>query len=469
MRFAIEVARLILPLVILVVGFLGFRALGARTRPPLKQVEENQPTYVRTVAAEPHSGPLHIEVEGVATPFREVSVAAEVAGRVKFKDVKCRAGTYVDKEMVLVRVDDRDYQFELRRLQQELQQAKDSLTELEVEGESTTALIELSNEDLELQGNEVDRIRQLVERKAAAVSDIEKARRTEIAARNSLMTLQNQLRMQRSRRNRLESARQLIQVRLEQAQLDLTRTEVKAPLSGVIVSDPVEENSYVQRGAALFVIEDTSRIEVRCSLRVKQLHWLWSQESSTAEATPHSDFQIPPAAATIVYQLGDRKFVWEGVLSRFEGAGIDERTRTAPCRVSVANPRDVRQLAEGRKTFAEGAPVSGIGPPSLMRGMYVTVRIHAEPKLKLLKIPEAALRPGNRVWLMRDGRFAEAAVSVARIEEISEKVAGTSETRTRRFALIRADKSTVKANDRLITSPLSAPQPGMPVEELKKS
>ena len=125
-RFALEVARLILPVVVIATGYLGYRALGARSRPPLKP-QENKATYVETVRPQAHQGPLNIDTEGVATPFREVEVAAEVAGRIKFKDAKCRAGTYVQKGSVLIRVDDRDYQFEVRRLQKELQQADDNL------------------------------------------------------------------------------------------------------------------------------------------------------------------------------------------------------------------------------------------------------------------------------------------------------------------------------------------------------
>ena len=41
------------------------------------------------------------------------------------------------------------------------------------------------------------------------------------------------------------------------------------------------------------------------------------------------------------------------------------------------------------------------GPPALVRGMFVTVKIHAQPQAQLVRIPEKAVRPGKRVWIVR--------------------------------------------------------------------
>ena len=71
--------------------------------------------------------------------------------------------------------------------------------------------------------------------------------------------MQNQLRTFESRGTRLELAARLAETELEQAALDLERTVVRAPVDGRIVSEQVEQDSYVQRGTQLLVVEDTEK------------------------------------------------------------------------------------------------------------------------------------------------------------------------------------------------------------------
>ena len=148
----------------------------------------------------------------------------------------------------------------------------------------------------------------------------------------------------------------------------------------------------MQKGAKLVTIEDTSAVEVRCQLRMEELYWLWRQQDSAPGADAASgmqrDYQIPKTPATIIYQVGRERFAWQGVLSRFDGIGLDEKTRTMPCRVLVSNPRDVTCL-DPRSDSA--------GPPALVRGMYVTVKLHAQPRSTLWSVPELALRPGSNL------------------------------------------------------------------------
>ncbi len=209
----------------------------------------------------------------------------------------------------------------------------------------------------------------------------------------------------------------------------------------------VEEDSYVQKGTSLAKLEDTSAVEVKCNLRMEDLYWLWSQAQGVKldANTPTRDYQIPPAPVTVSYELGGGRYTWQGVLSRFDGIGVDERTRTVPCRVLVANPRDVH--IEGA---SQGA-ASPVGPPALVRGMFVTVRVHAHPKMALLEVPQRAVQPGNTVWQVEDGRL-----SIRRI-----RVADSAED----FVLVYGDQSGLRSGMKLVSSPLAVVTDGMAVRE----
>jgi multidrug efflux pump subunit AcrA (membrane-fusion protein) len=375
-----------------------------------------------------HQGGLEIEVDGVVVPFREITLSAEVEGRILYKADDCRAGRYVEKGTLLLKIDPRDYELEIRRLKTGLDGADDVDTALAVQQPAPNSLIGLAERDLQLQRKEFERLKGLEGGRMVSDSEIEQGERSVIMGENTLLSLQSQL---------------------ERTMLDLARTEIVAPIEGVVVNDSVEQGDFVRRGTPLVTIEDTSKAEVKCSLRMDELYWLWNQAGSgngdSADQTPQADYQIPQAPVTVVYRLGGRDFQWNGVLSRYDGIGLDETTRTVPCRAVVNAPR-------GRTAPPNGPPGpadQSTGPPALVRGMYVTVRIHADPNADLLEVPEAAVRPGSKVWAVRGGKLAIVDVHVVRVAH-QRAILGVGE---------------VKAGEKVVVTPLAVAEDGMAVGE----
>jgi multidrug efflux pump subunit AcrA (membrane-fusion protein) len=444
-----EVMRIVVPLAILLAGVLGFVALRAMKAKPASTERPSPVPLVETVLTRSHEGGLTFSVDGLVVPYREINLSAESAGRVAVKADACRAGTFVTRGTPLITIDGRDYELEVKRLERELAQSNVSIEELDVEVANSQSLVELAREQLTLQRKELERIETLAGKGFSTTSELDRTKRDELAVMNSVMTLDNQTALLNTRRNRLESARDLCQSQLERAELDLARTKVVSPIDGVVVEEMVEEDSYVQKGASLLKLEDTSAVEVRCNLRMDQLLWLWSQlpkRDAEESSREQRDYQIPPAPVTVSYELAGKHFEWTGVLSRFDGIGVDERTRTVPCRALVSNPREVRV------TTPDGQPAaSPAGPPALVRGMYVTVSVQARAGSPLLEIPESAVRPGNKVWEVVDGRLAIRRVRVAHTGD--------------EMVLIHSDGSDLEPGAKLISSPLAQADEGMPVKE----
>ncbi|MEX0716809.1 MAG: HlyD family efflux transporter periplasmic adaptor subunit [Planctomycetaceae bacterium] len=474
-----EAFRYLLPLAILAVGVAGFAALGKQEQPARQERPGPTEPLVDAVAVERHDRGLDIQVDGVVVPAREISLSAEVAGRVVHKAPECRAGRYVEEGQVLFRIDPRDYDLEIARLESLLVQSEVEVAELDVELANTRALADLAEQDLKLRRNDLARLESLAARNVATASNVDESKRGELQARNEVAKHRNQIRLIETRRLRLESSQELAKVQLERAVLDRERTEVRAPASGVVISESVERDSYVQKGSALVVIEDTSSVEVRCSLRMVELDWLWRQKPALAEraddrlpnhgdpddgdangdpgdgdsngdgnlveSTPAIAYRIPRTPVTVSYQVGARRYSWRGVLDRYDGLGLNERTRLVPVRVVVDEPREVGIDTQGDPSLAVA------GPPALVRGMFVTVRIHARPESAFLRLPEAAVRPGNVVWRIEDGQL--------RIERV--RVADVSGNRV----LVPAGGAPLAVGDRVIVSPLAAAADGMPVRE----
>lgn len=464
-----KLKHILLPILILGIGGGSMVVLKAMKQEPEQQetLTEQTAPLVSTETIKVSDSGVTIAVDGIVVPSREVKLAAEVAGKVLYTKDGCKVGNLVQKATqqekeaggdgsLLIQIDPENYQLEVQRLTQELGQAQNAIDELEVEIDNAKAMIDLAHEEVLLQKSQLSRVEKLRTRNVVSDTEYEEAKRGELAARNALQKLTNEADLLRSRRQRMMHARDLVKVQLSRAQLDLKRTKIYSPINGVIVEDTVEKDGYVKVGDPLVMIEDTSSVEVRTNLRMEELYQLWQHAARSAQkgkpvpvagngGRHDLGYQLPQLPVKVNYEIGGRKFIWDGKLSRYDGIGLDEKTRTVPCRIVVSDPRPTEILVNGKPT------TQVVGAPPLARGMYVSVEIPLEGNVSLLEIPETAIRPGNMVWIVQEGKLHE--------EKI--RVVDTSGSQL----LVELGASGLKPGDRVVTSPLSVANEGMPVRE----
>jgi multidrug efflux pump subunit AcrA (membrane-fusion protein) len=343
---------------------------------------------------------LDVTLTGTVVPYRQITLAAEVAGRVREKSENCRTGRFVHKGDPLFELDSRDFELDVERLQALRDSEYAQQRELDQEIANAKKSLELADEDFAIQQRELKRIESLPAGIASA-AELDQARRLRIASANQRQTIQNQMQLLETRRNRLVLAEKLAAAQLQQAQVNLERTKVASPIDGVIVNEMVQEDSFVQKGASLCIISDTDRVEVSCNLRTDQLLLVLEQTQSKDKSAPSSrvlrssSYELPNTPVTISYRVSGREetvYEWKGNLSRYEGIGLDAQTRTVPIRISVDNPREVSR---------NGKPIdekSNGGLPALVSGMFVDISIHTQPLNSLILVPKLALKPGNQIW-----------------------------------------------------------------------
>jgi len=436
----------VLPLVILGAGIAAFMFMGSQPPPARKQADAAAATPVRTTDVRAETDGLTIEADGVVVPLREVTLAAEVGGRLLHKSDACNEGQFVKAGTPLFEIDPRDYEFDVERLERELKQAGHALEELDEELVQNGTSIDLAKRQVELARREAARLETLKAGKIVTESEHDRAVREELTAANALTMLEGQKRVLAKRRNRLLEGQSLAKTMLEKARLDLSRTKIMAPIDGIVVEDKVEQDSFVSKGTPLVTIEDTRSAEVRTSLPMDDVARVWGgRRNGDAARAAHDQLDTP---ATVVFKVGDAAYEWKGVLSRQEGRGLDEKTRTLPCRVLVSDPRAVTALDR------YGAPLADLppgAPQSLLRGMFVEVRVHVDPAEQLVSIPEEAQRPSGEVWVVRDGRLVI-------LDPKPVQVAGGR-------VVFDAAASGLLPGDRVVTSQISHPRSGMEVVE----
>ena len=457
-RYVKETFRIVLPLLILGIGVVAFAAFGRKSPPePEDDNSDNRPLVV-TAPVVAHQGGLDIVTDGMVTPYREITVSAQVGGRIAVKDPKCNEGEYVEPTDTLVQIDSQEYQLELNRLNAELEQAKSTLAELEVDIKKGEELSALAKDDLSLEEGQRNRIIEVARQGGFSDSQVDDARRKVLAAKNAYLQQNSMWQMQLKSQERLKHAIAAGAARRDVAQMNFDRTKVKAPVSGVVISDMVEADSFVQPGATLFTIEDTSAVEVRCNLRLDELGWIWRQANHDQPANEHdlktvaaNRYRLPKTPVKVQFEFADATYQWQGHLTRYDGLGLDEKTRTVACRVVVDDPSKVTQLGK------EGQAVSG--PPALMRGMYVTVVIETSPRANLVRIPAVALRPAstkpgeelnNVVWRVSDGKLDM--LPTKPIRHVDDTM------------IVDADATGLKVGDELIVSQLLGATPNLAVK-----
>jgi multidrug efflux pump subunit AcrA (membrane-fusion protein) len=430
------VLGVVLPVAIVAAGIFGFIALG-EAKPEQKEAAGDdiasrlaalpEAEVARIQAFDTSKQTLDIELQGNVVPFRELMIGAEVTGRVVYKDPNCRQGRYVTKGQVLFRIDPQDYELEMQRLAKMREQDYASLRELDQEEANIQKSLDVAIDELKLHDAELLRLTQLRE---GIVSDTEldAARRARLASLNQQVSIQNQLDLAKKRRARLEAAEKLAETQLRKAQLDLSRCEIISPVDGVIVRDMVENDSFIQRGSTLATIEDTGNVEVSCSLRMDQLYWVLNQKGEHDMPAVASDdpnamagrYALPPTPVTVEFQVTGREnqvYAWEGVLNRYEGSGIDPQSRTVPCRVRVEKP--YQYMVDGKVKSDDNVS----GPPALVRGMFVNLKVHTRPQSELMLVPKMAVKPGNVVWRFEMTDEVVKATSAGKTTPASEVVA----------------------------------------------
>ncbi len=418
----------IIPLVLVAVGLgvmLSMKSPTPGKKPPIEDsraalLGQMLAADVQTVRALSEvAETLDIPVNGTVVPFREIQLAAEASGRIIEKNPNTRSGNFVKAGDVLYRIDPRDYELELERLTRKLDQERATLVEQQQDIDNAKRLMEVADQEMKLAEAEVNRFERLGGN-FRSEAELDQAKRSRLASMNQRVTIQNQVSLLEARRARLELQTKLAETELEQARLNLERTVIHAPVSGRVVTEQVEADSYVQRGTPLVTIEDTSSVEVAVNIRMDQLYWILDAQNVSSDllinAAQASRYELPKNKVEVIYKVSGREsavYQWEGVLARYDGAGIDPQSRTVPIRVLVENPGEY--LINGQS--AKQSSMSG--PSSLVRGMFVEVVIKAQPATPLLLVPKLSVKPAtgtNQIW-----KFMADPAALERVRQSLEK------------------------------------------------
>ena len=328
--------------------------------------------FAQTGSVTAGSGAIPVYGSGTVRPRAEINVAPQVGGQVVWVNPGFQSGGRVEAGQALFRIDETDYLYRVQEAEANL--ASGRVAFLEEQERSTIAL---------------DEYRRYSERQAG----------------DSSLTDPSPLTLREPQLDAAHAALQRDEARLADANLTLSRTEVKAPFTGFVRDESVAVGQIVAPGEPVGRLFAADAVEVNVSLSHADavlIPGLWQLRGGGTSRV----------GARVIAQFGETGYTWEGYVDRGE-VSVDEQTRTVDVVVRVPDP------------FSAGAAVEGPDPaggtPPLLVGEFVNVVIEGVSPDRYFRAPRAALQPGNEVWAVTDGG-AVSIVSVHVLQRADDEV-----------------------------------------------
>ena len=331
------VVKKTLPLLVILAGIVAAVVL-VMTRPqPARTTPAPDAAPVRVTTAESERARVVVVAHGTVLPAKQVSLQAEVSGRIVEVGENLAPGGRVVKGELLARIDPRDYELAVEQRLADVERAR-----FELRVEASRARI--AEREWDMLGD--------------SVPTTEEGR--SLALREP--HLQN-----------LRAAFEAARSSLQKARLDLERTRIVAPFDALVQEEFADVGQMASPQAPIATLVGSDRFWVRVSLPVEDLRWI---------RFPGEDSEGSPVR--ILHDTGDRLPVHrEGRVIRLFG-DLEPKGRLARVLVSVNDPLST---GEGRSL-------------PLFVGAYVRAEIEGPELADVVELPRHALRDGGDVWIM---------------------------------------------------------------------
>ncbi|NNK85245.1 MAG: efflux RND transporter periplasmic adaptor subunit [Desulfobacterales bacterium] len=387
-----------------------------------RQVAVEKGRLVETMIVEAEDINMSIEAYGTVKAREALKLVAEVRGRIVKIDPSFKEGNFVKKGTALIKIDPRTYRLEVERRRVQVSQAKAELMRLEQEVNNLKASIKIAKSDATLAQNEFDRLKKLINKNVIAQTTLDKAEQRYLSSLERLQALENQMALTGPLKDQYEAQRNMANVSLKQAKLDLQRSIIMAHTDSWVLEKGIEEGQHVNAGQYLGNIYRDKALDIEVSIPAKDLKWFPPDMSPTS---------MPEVK--IMLESESSSLSWKGHVARIK-AQMDQRTRTLPVVVEVEEDKEV-----------DGNPGSRpMGSVFLRPGTFVTVMIKGRKVEKAFLLPRHMVHTGDVVYTVKDNHLKIQPVRIIRSFKES----------------VYIDQG-LKDGDQVISTPLSGAADGM--------
>ena len=306
--------------------------------------------------AKAERGPMAAVVvaSGTLNAVTTVQVGSQISGQIK--EIHADFNTPVKKGQIIARIDPATYELRVNQTRADLD-AADSAVAVARSGlaaqQAELGRVKIALVDAE---RDFERKKSLVERKFISPAELDKARTVLDTTREELKAVQAQIQVSEAQvRTALAAVKQRESL-LRQAQVDLERTIIRAPVDGTVILRNVDAGQTVAaslQAPVLFTIAQDRR-----------------------------DMQVE--AAIDEADVGRLRL---GMPASFAVDAFPRRSFTGEIRQIRKSPQNVQNVVSYTVVISARNP-----DLALLPGMTANVRIVVEERTDVLKVPNAALR-----------------------------------------------------------------------------
>lgn len=374
-----------LPVIVLMGAIGGTVAMSAFSPEPEETEDPIKALPVLTKAAQTGSVTLSVKAQGEVQPRTEINIVSQVGGRITYMSPNYIEGGSFKRGELLARIDPAEYRLRVTQARANVSQAETVLAREQSESE----LARIDWEDLGGGGTPTPlTLRQPQMAEAAA---------------------------------QLEAAK----AALAESELQLQRTEIRAPFTGRVTERLVDAGEFVGMNTRLGRVYSTDIMDVRLPLTqsdLRQTGLYLGYEAGGSDTVP----------VTLSANVAGQPTNWSGVIARTDSR-FDSQSRV------------LHVYAEVRDAFT-GATRAPLAP-----GMFVEADIAGPTLENVILVPRTALRGDDKVFIAT----SDGTLSIKTVEVVSSD----------RDRVVIG--SGLRAGERVVTSPIRGAADGMKIEEVE--
>lgn len=433
-----KLLKILIPVVVVAAGVYVAMWLIENRTTPVRTPAKPKPLSVRVVDATRSRERISVYENGTVLPEQSISLRAEVSGRIIEQSPELVPGGRFQAGDVILRIDPRDYQYVVEQRESDVENALFNLKE--EEGKEVVA-----QREWKLLGDGIQ-----------------------------TTTIGRELALRIPHRQKLQAALEAAKSRLQEAELMLERTTIRAPFNALVKMESVDLGQLVSTQAELATLIGTDQFWVQVSVPVESLQWIRVPNGAAGRA---EEATSSGSRAKVIHDAGTVRIQCEGRVVRLLG-DIEMGTRTARVLIAINDPFGLQPTISRGVRFSPpttgvgnytGNPVAGGNPNSvdgrsaienegngglrptlpLLLGAYVRVEIEGPEVDGVFVLPRAAIREGNRIWIMT--------------EDNTLAVRDTRILRSRPDDTVLVQDS-LRDGERIIISRIGTPIPGMALQ-----
>ena len=312
---------------------------------------------------------------------RMLEIRPLVSGRLDYVSEKFVEGGYVKSGDILFRLNQKDYLNELEIAEIDLEDTKAQLSEAISKLDYANLEFEVSESQLNLRKNALDRQTQLAESGLITSSQLENTQLAYSSSKQQFLNKQNLVKSSKNAIDKLKIQLKRRSISIDKAKRNLDETEIKAPFDGIIASVNILPGSVINKNEKLGTLLDPNSLEVMFNLSANEFARVIDK-----------DGKLLNLDITAYLKLSGKDIPFSGKIERI-------------------NP-EIINIGSGRKLFAS----INLGENKTLRpGDFVVLEIK-EPSLKNITVlPSSAVTIDGKIFILEeDNRLKEIEVIILR-------------------------------------------------------